>query len=375
MDTDRRAPRSGVRWLWTLLPGGAAALVGLYAGIMAPPLSAEHAARGGEEAARHRFTEAIEEYDRAIALDAKNAAAFTGRGMARVLRGGDYPRAIEDFNAAIALGDRPGEAYIGRGLAKAGRGLYREAIDDLTRGVELEPTHALGHFGRGLALTRIGSWEEGEKALREALRRSERDAIVLALGLVVGLRGEASESKRLLERAEELSTLQISLHPSSPRSLLLRAQARMGLGQLGEAASWQGAKEDLARAAEADPACEEITLAHAELALLEGKDSEAIAWCDRSIAREDASRRAWSLRAFALARQGAVDRAEADARRVLEENDRDALALFARGCALEARGEPSQAASDFDAALRTSPPKWPFRPVLQERLGRLRAGR
>ena len=63
-----------------------------------------------------QYDRAIEDYNKAIALDQNRAMAYNNRGRVYYYKG-QYERAIEDYNKAIVLDPNYADAYNKRGLA------------------------------------------------------------------------------------------------------------------------------------------------------------------------------------------------------------------------------------------------------------------
>jgi tetratricopeptide (TPR) repeat protein len=79
---------------------------------------------------------AIEDYNKAIALNPNYAEAYYNRGNAYYFKG-QYDRAIEEFNKAIALNPNDATAYNNRGLAYGKKGHYDRAISDFQRACDM----------------------------------------------------------------------------------------------------------------------------------------------------------------------------------------------------------------------------------------------
>ena len=67
--------------------------------------------------------------------------AHNQRGLAHAGKG-DYDRAIDDYSRAIYLNAGNAWPYNNRGLAHAHKGAYDQAIADYTKAIELEPESA-----------------------------------------------------------------------------------------------------------------------------------------------------------------------------------------------------------------------------------------
>jgi len=79
---------------------------------------------------------AIENFNKVIELDPKNAKAYAGRGNAKGIFG-DNKGAIQDYNKAIELNPNYADAYNNRGIVKYKLGDYRGAIQDFNKAIGL----------------------------------------------------------------------------------------------------------------------------------------------------------------------------------------------------------------------------------------------
>lgn len=86
-----------------------------------------------------RLDEAVKEYLRALSFDDKDAD--THRLLAEAYNKlNQREKAEASWTRYLELGDPKGDVYRGRGLSRASRGQYREAMNDYTRSLELEPS-------------------------------------------------------------------------------------------------------------------------------------------------------------------------------------------------------------------------------------------
>jgi tetratricopeptide (TPR) repeat protein len=133
----------------------------------------------------HALQGAIEDYDRALALDPALTLVFGNRAEARpYLR--QYAEAIADYDKAIAAS--PGRAifHANRGYAHLQLGQHERALADLTRAVELDPKDPFALANRGWAQLRLGRRAEAERDFRAALALNPRLARALAGLKVLG---------------------------------------------------------------------------------------------------------------------------------------------------------------------------------------------
>jgi uncharacterized spore protein YtfJ len=98
---------------------------------------------------------AMEEFERALALDADNPDAYLGRGVARLMAppefGGNVDGAIADFEAAIAR-KASSESYYYLGEALKKKGLKDKAAGAYRKALELQPENA--EASKALAATK-----------------------------------------------------------------------------------------------------------------------------------------------------------------------------------------------------------------------------
>ena len=127
------------------------------------PLSAdEHAKRADQSLRRHKFEEAIADYDKAIYRKPDNASLYYSRGLVKVQLE-RYENAIDDYNDAIQLNPSYASAYYERGLAKAQLGQYEDAILDYNEAIRLNPDEAFIYRERGVMKARLGRYEEADQ--------------------------------------------------------------------------------------------------------------------------------------------------------------------------------------------------------------------
>ena len=118
----------------------------------------EYLRRGVEAGQRGQYSEAIEDFTKAIELEPDHAKAYSLRGLA-CDRQGKYDRAIEDFTKAIELKPDYAEAYSLRGLAYDRQGEHEHAIEDFTKAIKLKPDHINDHYNRGFVYDTKGKYD------------------------------------------------------------------------------------------------------------------------------------------------------------------------------------------------------------------------
>ena len=194
----------------------------------------EYLRRGAEALQRGQYSEAIEDFTKAIELE-PDADAYYIRGRAYG-RQREYDRAIEDFTKAIELNPKFADAYYARGNAYGRQREYDRAIEESTKAIELNPEFANAYYIRGNAYGRQG---EHDRAIEDFTKATElnpefADAYYIR-GYAYGRQGEH-------DRAIEDFTKVIELKPDHADAHYDRGLACLHLKK------WQEAKSDLATA-------------------------------------------------------------------------------------------------------------------------------
>jgi len=92
---------------------------------------------------------------------------------------GRYAEALELFDRAIALDPRITRAHSGRGITLAQLGLPQDGYDAAQRALALEPGFANAYCVAGLCLHRMGKLEDAAAAYARAIDLASDDARVL----------------------------------------------------------------------------------------------------------------------------------------------------------------------------------------------------
>lgn len=219
--TPRRRPRLSRRAF--LLPALAAAAVGVARAARAEtpdavPLSDE--ARDAAVAALKEvtrlqdaafdftnvgdFASAEKYWDRLIAMNDKNAAAYSNRGNCRTSQG-RFKEAVQDFDRAIALAPAEPDCRLGKGVALEGLRDFRGALVEYAAANE----RSISRYGapdsvainnRGNALGALGEWEEAATCFHMAAVMS-RDNVFARANEAYALyeMGRRKESVQMME--------------------------------------------------------------------------------------------------------------------------------------------------------------------------------
>jgi len=98
----------------------------------------------------------------ALADEKRSAGDYLARGKMRLARR-QYADAIEDLTKCIELDPKNAEAYDERGSAHFLAGKFAESVADFDKQIELAPKKADQHWRRGISLYYAGKYEEGAR--------------------------------------------------------------------------------------------------------------------------------------------------------------------------------------------------------------------
>ena len=242
-------------------------------------------------------------FERVLDYQEPDASSLENLALAR-LASGDSAGALRDAERALTIA--PGSVPAWQTRTNAEHALGRPATDpppEVSESAEYLTTLA--------RLASVGAdWSKAEKLAREALRRGTRNAnrlLVLAQAIYNGalaspgqtrelpirlVVGDRSKSSEAMTRVEELSTEALTLLDKTEfgseraAALALRGTARRALGRV------EDAREDFARALEADPLATDAAVQLGVLLLEVDKPSDALFVLDTHLSKGD---KHWSL--------------------------------------------------------------------------------
>jgi len=204
-----------------------------------PNVSTVYVLRGNAYASLKKHEEAIEDYDKAADLDPNNPKIYSYRGYAYAELE-KYEEAIKDFNEAIKLGQNDPKIYYNRGSAYGGLEKYEEAIKDYNKAIALDPNGHPGiYFNRGLAYYNMSKYEEAIKDYDKAT------ALAPTLSAAYFNRGSAYYKMSKYEEAIKDYNKAADFDPDVPDIYLNRGNAYYNLEKYEEAIRDYGKAADL----------------------------------------------------------------------------------------------------------------------------------
>jgi len=129
---------------------------------------AQTLAKSGETAA------ALDEFNRAVALDPYNAQALYGRALIYQANN-EHDFAVADFSAASGLNPQKAEPLLGRATSYLALGKVKEAAADLDEASEAEPHNAQVWTARGQVYERLGDKAKAAASYNKAVALRPRD--------------------------------------------------------------------------------------------------------------------------------------------------------------------------------------------------------
>ena len=176
-----------------------------------------------------RQSDALQYFNRAIAIDPSFADAYGNRANVLVQLG-QPDAAIADCNRALALGSilklQLSRIYFNRGTAYALKNLPDSAIADLTQTIYFDPYHATAYFNRGIAYSRKGDVQNAIADYTRSLELKPGNVKVL------NNRGAIFKDLGRLDQALKDCSAAIAVQPDFPTAYLNRGVILEMKGQL-----------------------------------------------------------------------------------------------------------------------------------------------
>ncbi|MEJ1240042.1 tetratricopeptide repeat protein [Chryseolinea sp. T2] len=97
---------------------------------------------------------ALEDYDHAIEIEARDPDIWFNRGLVKE-KLNDYKGAFTDYTQAIELNEKHDKAWLNRGNVLLKLGRYKEATEDYTVALTFHPDYAVAYYNRAVAFQRL----------------------------------------------------------------------------------------------------------------------------------------------------------------------------------------------------------------------------
>lgn len=253
------------------------------------------------------------------------AEAWVHRGDA-LARGGEFEQALESWDRALALEPDLVRALRAKAVTRGGVGDYEAALRGLDRVVALEPSNAYNHILRGEHHRMAGHPDEAIRDLDEGLRLDpSSDFGWASRGTAHFSRGELADALADLNRA-------LDLKPAYAWALVRRARVWRDLGDP------ERRMADLDRAVVLQPDWAWSHCERGDALRVTGRDEEALVDYDRALVLDPGYTSAYASRGATLANLGRDAEALADLDRALELNPSYVWALEQRAAVRQRLG-------------------------------------
>ena len=266
-----------------------------------------------------------------------DAKEYIHRG-GEALQRGQYSDAIEDFTKAIEINPEYTEVYAIRGLIYSGQGEYDHAIEDFTKAIEINSEYADAYCARARNYLSQGEWnhaiEDSTKAIE--INPEYTDAY--------DIRARVYFSQDEYDRAIEDSTKAIEINPEYAEAYDIRAHAYFGQGEHNHAI------EDFTKAIEINPEYVDAYYARGSTYGSQGECDRAIEDFTKVIELKPEFANAYRARAYAYSIQGEHDRVIKDSTKAIEINPDHAESYYDRACAWLALEKWQETKFDLAAA-------------------------
>jgi RNA polymerase sigma factor (sigma-70 family) len=191
-----------------------------------PKAAAAYFNRGRAHKLQGKYDQALVDYAQNLKLHPNAAGTYVNRGQIYNLKG-DYDLAIADFDHALLLNPTKELAYTGRANSYIAKGGYDQAIADCNRALAMDPVDVKAYVNRGRAYNLKGDYEHAISSYDRAIQLDPR---IIA---PYQNRGEAYASEGNYDKAIADFEAVLSINPNSEpaRNNLTMAKARLALGQ------------------------------------------------------------------------------------------------------------------------------------------------
>nr|WP_019499968.1 serine/threonine-protein kinase [Pseudanabaena sp. PCC 6802] len=296
-----------------------------------------------EKSSQGKKQEALEDFNKVLALDPNFANGYIDRGNARNDLG-DKQGAIADYSKAIELDSRYADAYINRGNIRSELGDKQGANTDYSKAIESDPNYALAYYNRGIVRSELG---DTQGAIVDYTKTIELDPNYVNAYYNRGFVRDGLNDK---QGAIADYSKAIERDPKFSNAYLNRGNARSILGDL------QGAIADCNKAIEVNPKNVSAYNARAGVRLSLRDTKGAVDDFNKAIKLDPKNVFAYisraDIRIFYLSDfQGAID----DSNKILEIDRNNAPAYIDRGNAYYRLGKLDKALEDLNQAIVLKP--------------------
>lgn len=297
----------------------------------------------------------IEKTERSVVPEFPAKDAPAAQAALRTLA--DHPASLREplgyqpteKEVSAAQADTPSNAFeYGR---RAGifidRGMRKEALQDYSKAIELDPTDVWAWSNRAITRVQVGDLAGAKADLAKAQELDPTYVqIFITLGMIADVEHRQSDAVAAYTKA-------LQREPTNSYALEHRALAYAALGDSKHAAADRVANADAAVKADPDSASPYVD--RGNLMLDSGQWDDAIKDFDHAITIDPKNAMALADRGLARAWKGDVDVASKDLNAALAIDPKNAVIFRARGIIAQQRNDSASAVTAYTAALKIEP--------------------
>jgi tetratricopeptide (TPR) repeat protein len=116
-----------------------------------------------------RYTEAIEQYKKAIKINPENKNAYNNLGGIFSYYLEKYKEAIKQYEIAINIDPEYKDAYYNLGVAFANLGKYTEAIEQYKKVINIDPGFKAAYYNLGIIFAKLKKYDEAIKQYKKVI--------------------------------------------------------------------------------------------------------------------------------------------------------------------------------------------------------------
>ena len=141
--------------------------------ILMDPNAVNYYNRGNLNFYRQKYDDALDDFDRAIELNASYQHAYYARAMVfGALK--DYDLAMDDYDHLLSLNAQYLNAYIGKANIYTKKKDHESAIKELTKAITIAPNYLAAYNNRGLSYAGTGAYDLAVNDFKKAILLDEK---------------------------------------------------------------------------------------------------------------------------------------------------------------------------------------------------------
>lgn len=187
-----------------------------------------------------QFEKAVEDFNRFISQEPREADAYLNRGASYLFLG-DTLKALQDYNKAITLRSLDPEGYIRRSRIYYSQHRLDEALSDLDKAIEIDTANTFAYFNRALIRYELKDIQGTLSDFNQVLSREPDNSLTLYNRALI--RSQIGDYNNALDDYDRV----LNINPDNVLAYYNRSILFIEMGR------WQDAIDDLSRAIDLYP--------------------------------------------------------------------------------------------------------------------------